>query len=162
MPPRNRGLSSCPARAPCRRLAAAASTLPLLLTLLALLTSFAVSTPGISAHTHAQTEVAARSCSPALLSTHLASLYTHAQTEVAVSTCRVSVHTRTDRSCCQHIQYLCTYTRTHPCCLSWQIDFTAGTLMLVRLNLRRNLLALFTSSNNILLGDPPAMDAAAN
>ncbi len=33
--------------------------------------------------------------------------------------------------------------------------------MLVRLNLQRNLLALFTSSNNILLGDPPAMDAAA-
>ena len=44
MPPRNRGLSSSPARAPCRRLAAAASTLPLLLSLLALLTSLAVIT----------------------------------------------------------------------------------------------------------------------
>ena len=60
MPPRNSGLSSCPARAPCRRLAAAASTLPLLLTLLALLTSFAVNTPGISALTH--TEIAVSTC----------------------------------------------------------------------------------------------------
>ncbi len=121
MPPRNSGLSSWPARAPCKRLAAAASTLPLLLTLLALLTSFAVNTPGISVHTHRQKSLSAH---PASLYTHrdrspcqrTRHLCTHTQTEVAVNTPGISVHTHTDRSRCQQTQHLCTQTHTCTCC----------------------------------------------
>lgn len=54
IPPRNRGLSSSPANAPCRRLEAAASPVALLLSRLALLTSLAVNTPGISVQAQAQ------------------------------------------------------------------------------------------------------------